>query len=350
MANNIKAIDFFCSGGGMTCGLRQGGINVIAGIDNDPACRETYEKNNPGSQFILADVFDFKESKLVKKLSLKKKDDDLVLIGCSPCQYWSIIQTDKTKSKKSKNLLMEFKRFVDYLKPGYVLVENVPGILTRKQKSGLDRFVSDLETKGYQVHYQIVNMSDYGVPQSRRRFSLLATRLHNKPIFPDHNPGPRPTVRDAIGKKKGFATITPGHRDTTPLHHSTANLSKLNLERLKKTSKNGGSWLDWANDKKLKRTKYHGREFLDNYGRLSWDKPAPTITTKFISISNGRFAHPEENRGLSIREGATLQGFPKNYIFPALSMGISAKIIGNAVPPPFARRLAETIIKAHSNR
>ena len=181
---DLKAVDFFCSGGGMTCGLRQGGINVIAGIDNDVACGATYEKNNPGSEFILADVFDLKEKYLERRLSLKKKDDNLVLIGCSPCQYWSIIRTDKSKSKKSKNLLMEFKRFVDYFQPGYVLVENVPGILTKKDKSGLDDFVADLEKKGYAVHYQIVNMNDYGVPQSRRRFSLLATRLREKPIFP----------------------------------------------------------------------------------------------------------------------------------------------------------------------
>lgn len=330
----------------MTCGLIQGGVDVIAGIDNDPACQETYEKNNPNSKYILADVFDLKEQELAKQLSLKKKDDDLILIGCSPCQYWSIIQTDKTKSQKSKNLLMEFKRFVDYLLPGYVLVENVPGILNKKDKSGLDKFVANLEEKGYTVHYEIVNMSDYGVPQSRRRFSLLATRLHTEPIFPIKNSGKRPTVRDAIGE--GFDKIPAGHRDVTSKHHSTANLSETNLERLKKTKKNGGSWLDWANDEDLKRKKYGGREFIDNYGRLSWDKPAPTITTKFVSISNGRFAHPEQHRGLSIREGATLQSFPKTYKFPGSSIGMAAKIIGNAVPPRFAKKLAETIVKAHS--
>ncbi len=332
----------------MTCGLVQGGINVLAGIDNDPAREDTYVKNNPDSKFILADVFDLKERDLAKRLSLKKKDDDLVLIGCSPCQFWSIIRTDKTKSKKSKNLLMEFKRFVDYLLPGYVLVENVPGILNKKEKSGLDRFVADLEANGYKVHYEIVNMSDYGVPQSRRRFSLLGTRLHKDPIFPIKDSGQRPTVRDAIGR--GFEKIPAGHRDNTLFHHSTANLTERNIKRLKKTKRDGGSWLDWANDKELKRRKYHGREFVDNYGRLSWDKPSPTITTKFVSISNGRFAHPEENRGLSIREGATLQSFPKDYIFPGSSLGVSAKIIGNAVPPRFARRLAETIVEAHSDR
>ncbi len=334
----------------MTCGLVQGGIEVIAGVDNDPACRETYEKNNPGSEFILADVFDLRERDLATQLALKKRDDDLVLIGCSPCQFWSIIQTDKTKSHKSRNLLIEFQRFVDYLLPGYVLVENVPGILTKKEKSGLDKFVENLERKGYAVHYDIVNMNDYGVPQSRRRFSLLATRLQKKPIFPMKDASERPTVRDALGHKNGFKKILAGHRDRSPFQHSTANLTKRNLERLKKTPKNGGSWLNWAGDERLKRAKYRGNGFVDNYGRMSWDKAAPTITTKFISISNGRFAHPEEDRGLSIREGATLQTFPENYAFPTHSIGAAAKIIGNAVPPTFAKRLAETILKAHSNR
>jgi len=331
----------------MTCGLTQGGIEVIAGIDNDPAVRETYEKNNPRSKFILADVFELKETDLTAQLSLKKNDDDLVLIGCSPCQYWSIIQTNKTKSEKSKNLLKEFKRFVDYLLPGYVLIENVPGILTRKNQSGLDDFVADLEKKGYKVHYQIVNMNQFGVPQSRRRFSLLATRLHSATIFPEPSSAAAPRVRDTIGTDKGFPNVPPGNHDNTAFHHSTAQITDLNIRRLKRTPKNGGSWLAWANDPELRREKYTGREFVDNYGRLSWDKPAPTITTKFISISNGRFAHPDENRGISIREGATLQTFPISYEFPDPSLTVSAKIIGNAVPPLFAKRLAETIIKAH---
>ena len=345
----LKAVDFFCSGGGMTYGLSQAGIEVLGGIDIDSACKETYEKNNPNSQFILADVTELKEKKLQNILKLKKNDDTLILVGCSPCQYWSIIRTDKTKSSKSKNLLIEFKRFVDYFLPGYILVENVPGILSHKSTSGLESFVASLEKNNYKVQYDIVNMNDYGVPQSRRRFSLLATRLHDKPVFPVPNKNNKPTVKEFLGEMHGFKKINHSNQDSTIFNHSTAKLSEKNEKRLKKTAHNGGSWLDWADDVELKRLRYRGNGFVDNYGRMSWDKPAPTITTKFISISNGRFAHPEEDRGLSIREGATLQTFPKNYIFPNTSLTISAKIIGNAVPPLFAKRLAETIIKAHNH-
>lgn len=346
----IKAVDFFCSGGGMTYGLNQAGIDVIAGIDNDPMCKETYEKNNPNSEFIIADVFDLKEADLANRLDLKKGDDNLVFIGCSPCQYWSIIQTDKTKSQKSKNLLIEFKRFVDYFNPGYVLVENVPGILRKKDQSGLNNFVSDLKGKGYKVHFEIVDMSDFGVPQARKRFSLVASRVIDHEIFPERSKNKKLTVADSIGEKNGFQKVKAGFKDNTEFNHSVAGLTEKNLLRIKKTKKNGGSWLDWACDKDLKRKKYRGNGFVDNYGRMCWDKPSPTITTKFLSISNGRFAHPEENRAISIREGATLQTFPKTYIFYTKGMIDAAKIIGNAVPPEFAKLLGKTIVENHESK
>lgn len=342
--SKIKAVDFFCSGGGMTCGLTQAGVNVIAGIDNDPKCRETYQKNNPDSKFILADVFELKESDLEKELKLKKNDDNLVLIGCSPCQFWSIIRTDKTRSEKTKNLLLEFKRFVDYFNPGFVLVENVPGILGKQDKSGLGSFISDLERKGYKVHFEVVNMNDYGVPQTRKRFSLIANRVLGRAIFPEREKNKKPTVADFIGRGKGFPSTKPGVKDSSRFNHTVAGLSEKNLKRLKKTPKNGGSWLDWAKDSELKRKSYRGSGFIDNYGRMSWNKAAPTITTKFFSVSNGRFAHPEEDRGISIREGATLQTFPKNYVFYAKSMADTARMIGNAVPPAFAKKLGKTIL------
>lgn len=347
---NLKAVDFFCSGGGMTNGMRQAGIKVIAGIDNDETCKETYEFNNPGSAFLHEDVFELTAKELESRLSLQRNDDDLILIGCSPCQYWSVIQTDKTRSKKSRNLLLEFERFVQYFNPGYVLVENVPGILKKKESSGLESFIENLVARGYSVHYGVVNLNEYGVPQSRQRFSLLATRLHKTPIFPKANKRRRPTVRSVLGPQNGFPKLQPGTRDTRRSNHSTAAISPLNLLRLKKTRKNGGSWSDWAADKSLRRRHYRGDGFPDNYGRMAWDKPAPTITTRFHSISNGRFAHPSENRGMSIREGATLQTFPKSYYFPHERLAVSARIIGNAVPPVFARRLAETIIRSHTSR
>lgn len=343
----IKAVDFFCSGGGMTYGMREAGVDVCAGIDVDANCKDTYEKNNPNSKFILADIFELEEEELENDINLRKDDDALILIGCSPCQYWSIVRTDKSKSENSKNLLVEFHRFVRYFNPGFVVVENVPGILKKKEESGLQEFLSDLNKRGYKIQYRIVNLNEYGVPQKRKRFSLIASRVTEKPVFPEPYKNDKPVVKDFIGVHNGFPEVKAGFRDESEFNHTVARLSKKNIARLKKTPKNGGSWLLWADDSKLKRDFYNGNGFRDNYGRMSWDKPAPTVTTKFISISNGRFGHPEENRAISIREGATLQTFPKNYIFYTKSMGTTARMIGNAVPPEYAKRIGETIIEAY---
>lgn len=170
----IKAVDFFCSGGGMSYGMKEAGIEIIAGIDFDINCKETYEANIGEDKFIHADVFGLAEKDLQKRLSLNKNDDNLLLIGCSPCQFWSIIKTSKDKSKKSKDLLKEFRRFVEYFNPGYVVVENVPGVQRRKEESGLADFIFWLEEHHYTVHAKIHVVSNYGVPQNRKRFTLIA--------------------------------------------------------------------------------------------------------------------------------------------------------------------------------
>jgi DNA (cytosine-5)-methyltransferase 1 len=342
----IKAVDFFCSGGGMTKGMTLAGIKVIAGIDNDSNCKETYEVNNKGSKFILADVYNLKEKELKKELGLRKKDDNLLFIGCSPCQFWSIIRTDKKKSEQSKSLLIEFNRFVKYFKPGYVVVENVPGIASRKEESGLSDFVDDLESKGYKVVFKNVSLNDYGVPQSRKRFTLIASRVTKKLVFPKPSRKNKPTVKDFIGENNGFPKVSAGHQDPTKFQHNVAALSPKNIQRLMGTPPNCGDSGWWRTDKELGKLKYKGDSFRDVYSRMSWDKPAPTITTKFFSISNGRFGHPEENRAISIREGATLQTFPKRYIFVTPSIGQAGKLIGNAVPPEYAKRIGKAILNS----
>ena len=336
--NELRAIDFFCSGGGMTNGLVQSGIRVIAGIDNDPSVRETYERNNKGTKFLEKDVFSLKESDLQSELNLKIGDDNLVFVGCSPCQYWSIIKTDKTKSSKTKDLLKEFQRFVLYFNPGFVIVENVPGLERKATESGLQDFIDDLESKGYVVSAGLYKLNEYGVPQTRKRFSLIASRVVKQRLVPEKSKKGM-VVRDVIGVHNGFQKINAGFRDSTEFQHSAANLNIDNLEIINRTPINGGNSIK-------PRFKFTGSGFGDSYSRMSWDKPSPTITTKFYSFSNGRFGHPDENRALSLREGACLQTFPKSYVFHSNSMAIIARMIGNAVPPEFAKRIGETILKA----
>lgn len=348
---NLKAIDFFCGGGGMSYGMQEAGIKVLCGIDNDANCKETYEANIKGAEFILADVFSLKEKELEEKLSLKKNDDELILIGCSPCQFWSIINTDKKKSKESKNLLKEFRRFVEFFNPGYVVVENVPGVLRKKRASGLEGFVRWLGANGYNVHFDVHEVSEYGVPQHRKRFTLVANRVSSQEIIPIPLKGGKVTVRDVIGEHNGFPKVCHGHKDDTPFLHTVAGLKKINEDRLAVTPKNGGTRLAYVDDEKLAPKCHKGEinSFKDVYGRMWWDKPSPTITTKFFSLSNGRFGHPEEDRAISLREGAILQSFPKDYIFRTTSIANTARIIGNAVPPKYASAIGQAIIQNHTN-
>lgn len=343
-----KAVDFFCGGGGMSYGMQMAGVKVLAGIDCELTCKETYEANIKGAKFILADVFNLSAKDLQEKLNLQLNDDELILIGCSPCQFWSIINTDKNKSEKSKNLLVEFRRFVEYFKPGYVVVENVPGVLRKKEESGLASFISWLEEKknGYKVHFDVHNVNDYGVAQNRKRFTLIANRVSDKEITPLKKPGEKLTVKEVIGTENGFPKINAGHKDDTYFLHTVPSISQINKERLQLVKKDGGDRFAFANDEKLQLKCFVNRDdsFKDTFGRLWWNRPSPTITTKFTSISNGRFVHPEEDRALSLREGASLQSFPKSYKFFGSSISSIARIIGNAVPPEYARRIGLAII------
>lgn len=346
----MKAIDFFCGGGGMTCGLRQAGVEVVAGVDFDNSVGDTYEANNPGSTFIHADIRRLRSNYFERHFDVHRNDDNLILVGCSPCQFYSIINTDHSKAEKSKNLLGSFARFVDYYRPGFVLVENVPGIMTNRE-SILPTFLKLLHQMGYgNCEYKVVDMSRYGVPQSRKRFSLMASRLPNKVSLPvpDNHIS---VLREFIGEVNGFPRIEAGHKDNTPFNHTVAGLSERSLQRLRLTPHDGGNRLAWAQFPELQLKCYVGKDdsFNDNYGRMWWNRPAPTITTRFYGISNGRFAHPEEDRAISIREGATLQTFPRDYEFVSGSIAGAARMIGNAVPCEYARRLGETVLRLSGN-
>ena len=345
----LKAVDFFCAGGGFSCGLQQAGIEMLAGIDIDASCKATYERNIR-APFIHADMSSLATEELCEQADIESSDDEMIFIACSPCQFWTGIRTDKTIAHEGRHLLLEFVRFVKELLPGYVLVENVPGILNRREESRLNIFLSELDKLGYIVHHDVFNMKNYNVPQSRKRFSLFATRLgEDKLRLPERHTA-TPTVHDAIGNKEEFPPIMAGYKDPTTFMHTTAGLSETNLKRLSFTPKNGGSRQAWANsDMQLKAYKGKSVGFSDTYGRMHWDKPSPTITTKFFSISNGRFAHPEQDRAISLREGATLQTFPLDYEFIGTSIQSIARMIGNALPPEYARRIGLAFIEAHNN-
>ena len=342
---NLKAIDFFCGSGGMTFGLERAGIDVLAGIDIDQECQKTYETNNPKSFFVNDDVQTMDIKVLEKTLNIEKNDDNVVFIACSPCQYWSQINTKRDKSHTTKNLLIDFQKFVSFYNPGYIIIENVPG-LKSSGESILPDFMKFLKKNKYNFDHRIINAIHYGVPQQRKRFLLIASRVNLDITLPEKSEAEHPIVKDYLGPQNGFPKVSAGHKDETDFQHSVAGLSELNLKRIQQTSLNGGTRSDWKDDPNLQVPAYVGKDndFRDVYARMSWDKPAPTLTTRFLSFSNGRFGHPEEDRGISIREGATLQTFPKSYKFYGKNRESIARQIGNAVPPELARRIGKAII------
>ncbi|WP_455666766.1 DNA cytosine methyltransferase [Phocaeicola sp.] len=348
----MKAVDFFSGAGGVTCGFSQVGIDVLAGIDNERLCEKTYVENNKrldgqNINFICKDIASLTPEELRNYLpELQVNDDEMIFVGCSPCQYYTHLTKNKKKSEESKTLLEEFRRFVEYFQPGYVFIENVPGLQTNAE-SPLGNFKVFLTDNGYQYDDGVLNAKYFQVPQNRRRYILIATRLNNinnAIRIEKQNTGKIRTVRDAIGNMNIFHPIGAGTIDDSPFQHSSAALSLINLKRLANTPLDGGDRRSWAANEKLQLKCYKNHSgHTDVYGRMAWDKPAPAITTRFCSISNGRYGHPEQLRAISLREGAALQSFPNNYVFYANSQGAIARMIGNAVPPLLASSIGQTI-------
>jgi DNA (cytosine-5)-methyltransferase 1 len=347
----LKAVDFFCGAGGMSRGLQDAGIKVLGGVDNASDCRLTYERNIAGAKFIKHDISTLSAESLGSRLNIAPDDANLVFAGCSPCQFWSKIRTDKSKSERTAFLLKQFQKFIRHFRPGYVVIENVPGLYSRKSESILPGFFEFLRKNEYVWDDAVINANHYGVPQNRMRYLLVATRLGGVVTLPPSNTLNPKTVQDFIGLANGFKPINAGHRDDDHLQHWAAALSAKNLRRIQVTPKSGGDRSSWKNNEELQIPAYQGKDeiFRDVYGRMFWDKPAPTITTRFNSLSNGRFGHPEEDRAISIREGAALQTFPKEFRFYGSNVNSLAKQIGNAVPPELARRIGEHLIHLSTN-
>jgi len=344
--HELKAIDFFCGAGGVSCGFREVGIKVLAGVDIDAKFKDTYEKNNDAI-FINKDVSHLLPENLVDYVNISRNDDNLIFVGCSPCQYYSNLKSDKTKSKNSRLLLEDFKEFVLYYKPGFVFVENVPGLETTVG-SPIHNFKKTLKKEGYVFDQKVVNAKYFDVPQNRRRFVLIASRLNPDIKLPlqDKRVEKIKTVKKAIGNEKLFPKVESGYVDSSAYMHTVSKVSELNMRRLKNTPKNGGSRKSWQNNEELQLECYKDHNgHHDVYGRMHWDRPSPTITTRFIYTSTGRYSHPEQDRAISLREGATLQTFPLDYNFYSSNKGAVATMIGNAVPPKLAQAIGKTIFE-----
>jgi DNA (cytosine-5)-methyltransferase 1 len=339
----VACVDLFCGAGGLTYGLALAGISVVAGVDSDEACRHPYEANNSGVTFYARDVATLTGPDLAcwfGQASVR------VLAGCAPCQpFSSYSQRYETVGTERWGLLHHFARLIKEVEPDIVTMENVPTVTKHKV---FDDFVATLESLDYSVWHGVVDGASYGLPQRRRRTVLLAS-LHGEIKLREPGSSEAKTVQDVL---KGLPILRHGGSDKNDPLHTASSLSPLNLERIK-ASKPGGSWRDWPAHLVAKcHRKKTGKTYPGVYGRMRWDEPAPTLTTQFYGFGNGRFGHPTQARGLSLREGAILQGFPEDYSFVPegnpVQFKVLGRLIGNAVPVELGCVIGESII-AHVN-
>ncbi len=323
----IEAVDLFCGVGGLTYGLKAAGIDVRAGYDIDPACAFPYEDNNQ-ARFELKSVTDISGADLARWYS---PDAIRLLAGCAPCQPFSTLaNTKEEKDEKKWGLLHEFARLVRELVPELVTMENVPRVTNH---APYGEFISVLQKLGYHVDARRVRCADYGIPQERRRFVLVASRLGPVRLVPLIK-GSLKTVRDAIAH---LPKLEAGQTDCKDSLHKARRLTPVNLERIR-ASREGGTWEDWPAELRAPchRVK-SGASFRSVYARMSWDQPAPTMTTQCFNFGTGRFGHPEQDRAITLREAAILQSFPDDYRFvrPGEDVHFSTvgRMVGNAVPP-----------------
>ncbi|MEL7197904.1 MAG: DNA cytosine methyltransferase [Pseudomonadota bacterium] len=334
----IVAVDLFCGVGGLTAGLVKAGVEVALGVDLDPACKFPLETNN-SAKFLEADV----DQLSPKKITDAFKDAQVTLLaGCAPCQPFSSYSqaAKRLEPHQDWELLKSFARLVLNTRPTLVTMENVPP-LARQQI--FKDFVRDLEAADYSVDFKVIDGRNIGLPQRRQRLVLVASQFG--PISIPEAEEQESTVRDAIGS---LPKIAAGEAHPDDPLHASASLSPLNLARIQH-SKPGGTWRDWPSDLVSPcHARKSGKTYPSVYGRMEWDRPAPTMTTQCYGFGNGRFGHPEQDRAISIREAAMIQGFPEDYEFlptgSQMNFNMLGRMIGNAVPVKLGEFIGETLV------
>ncbi|MDX2826749.1 DNA cytosine methyltransferase [Streptomyces ipomoeae] len=337
---HISAVDLFCGVGGLTHGLVRSGIDVRAGVDLDPHCKYPFEANN-SAPFIERDVNDLAADELNEYLN---HGDISLLAGCAPCQPFSTYSQSGRSKKRGLDwqLVLKFGALVEELQPDLVTMENVAQLAKHQV---FDDFLKRL--RGYAINWSVVECAKIGVPQSRKRLVLIASKMGSEGLNLDSQFGvPLRTVRQEIGD---LPRIRAGQQHKSDPLHISPSLSDMNMRRIK-ASKPGGTWRDW--DPELIAAchrKATGSTYPSVYGRMEWDAPAPTITTQCFGYGNGRFGHPVQDRAISLREAAMLQTFPRDYQFlpkgEQVHFNRLGRLIGNAVPVRLGEAIGNALIK-----
>jgi DNA (cytosine-5)-methyltransferase 1 len=341
-APRIRVADFFCGCGGTSAGLRAAGMDIVLGLDFEPEASETYRRNFPETVFLERDIADVSPKDVANLVG--RDDAPLLLSACAPCQPYSSFVERPVRDRR-KTLLLRLLPIIERLDPAFVFIENVPGLNAGRAPAGtFARFCKALRVAGFHVDHAVVDCQAYGVPQRRRRLVILASRLGKIAVpEPTHGRGsgmlPPATVWEWIGD---LPPVGPGEEHPEVPNHLVSRVTEINLQRLRATPPGGGR-ADWPPHLRLNCHK-NQRNFSDVYGRMHAHAPAPVLTTKCTSISNGRFGHPYADRPISVREAASLQTFPRDFVF-AGGIKSATRQVGNAVPVLLAQRVGEAFIR-----
>jgi DNA (cytosine-5)-methyltransferase 1 len=338
------AVDLFCGAGGLTLGLKQAGFRVVLGVEVDKEISRTYAANHPDTKLLVKDVREVTGSEILKATGLKGID---LVAGCPPCHGFSKL-TDKYRREDPRNeLLLEMVRLVEEISPRIVMIENVAGLATRGKRI-LGDCVERLERIGYSVNTKVLQIADFGIPQSRRRFVLLAGKGFRIPMPKqthcrkgDKRRKLRPwtVLADVIRESDKPVRLSVALKRGGPRKfkwHVVRDLEEISLDRLRSLKQgNGRSSLPVGLRPKCHKDVDVG--FSNVYGRMSWGQVSPTITSGCTSPCKGRFGHPSDLRTISVREAALIQTFPKNYKLDTETMETACVLVGNALPPRFAK-------------
>ncbi len=329
MAAGYTCIDLFCGAGGMTLGFTSAGFSPLFALDNNPWAVATYNRNF-GAHAICADIQKVREFPSAQ-----------VIVGGPPCQGFSLLG-ERLPSDPRNQLWRGYMRAAAQVKPLVFVMENVPQLLSSEEYREI---VRQAERLGYEIEGRVLNAADYGVPQTRKRAIIIASRIgpveYPKPTHSGHRPWR--TVRDAVGD-------LPLEPETEGLHQGR-NPRPKSLARYKSIPEGGNRW-DMPRRLQpqcwIKKTK-GGTDLM---GRLWWDRPAFTIRTEFFKPEKGRYLHPQAHRPITHREAARFQTFPDDFVFEGSKIEI-AKQIGNAVPCLMAEAIAKTVrrmLQRHEHR
>lgn len=354
LLQKMYAVDLFCGGGGLTVGLKKAGFSVVGAVELEYAAASTYQANHPEVKLFIQDIR-YVTGKDLRRLSPSGEID--LLSGCPPCQGFTSLTAKYRREDPRNELINEMVRLVSEIRPRAIMMENVPG-LAQRGKHLFEPAVESLKKLGYQITFDVLQVADYGVPQFRRRLVLTGGLGFTIPLpEPTHSENGKHlpkwrTVGDAIAdfpEPLIFHDAKSKGRIQLSNWHVVRSLSEQNKQRLK-AAKPGASWSCIPEDLRPTCHKGQYRGFSNVYGRMEWDKVSPTITGGCTTLSRGRYGHPDAERTISVREAATLQTFPNDYVFDTIEMDKACNIIGNALPCEFAYILSSQCYSSLSQK